>query len=107
MSTQHFKIVLLLLMTTLWATPALSIERLVIPGTGDSQKLLREAARYFEQKDPNVIIDIPESVGSVGGIKRVLRSFLSQIFPTSVLKTFQVLSLSLSIPGNHLLAKTG
>ena len=59
-------------MTILWATPALSIERLVIPGTGDSQKLLREAAHSFKQEHPEVTIDIPESVGSVGGIKRVL-----------------------------------
>jgi len=72
MRTQHFKIVLILFMTTFWATSAFSIERLVIPGTGDSQKLLREAARYFEREHPEVIIDIPESVGSVGGIKRVL-----------------------------------
>lgn len=55
-------------MATFLATPALSIERLVIPGTGDSLKLLREAARYFLREHPEVIIDIPESVGSVGGI---------------------------------------
>ncbi len=72
MSTQFFKTVLVLFITTLWATSALSIERLVIPGTGDSQKLLREAAHHFEQEHPEVTIDIPESVGSVGGIKRVL-----------------------------------
>ena len=72
MSTQLFKIALLLFMTTLWATPALSTERLVIPGTGDSQKLLREAAYSFGHDHPDVTIDIPESVGSVGGIKRVL-----------------------------------
>ena len=72
MVTQFFKLILVLFCLSPYTVSAASIERLVIPGTGDSQKLLREAARLFEQEHPQVVIDIPDSVGSVGGIKRVL-----------------------------------
>lgn len=72
MRAQSPKILLVLFCLSLAAAPASSIERLVIPGTGDSQKLLREAARLYEQGHPEIVIDIPDSVGSTGGIKRVL-----------------------------------
>ncbi len=47
-------------------------QRLEIPGTGDSQKLLRKLALRFEEIHPGAIIDIPNSVGTVGGLKRLL-----------------------------------
>ncbi len=67
-----FRIVIAFLISTLCATPVFSVERLVIPGTGDSQKLLRVAASQFMEDHTDLIIDIPDSVGSIGGIKRVL-----------------------------------
>lgn len=44
---------------------------LVIPGTGDSQSLLRKLTPLFAKKS-RIIVEIPESVGSGGGIKSVL-----------------------------------
>lgn len=70
--TQPLKAILVLFILTLGATPAFALERLVIPGTGDSQELLRIAAQSFEKTHPELIVDIPDSVGSTGGIKRVL-----------------------------------
>jgi phosphate transport system substrate-binding protein len=64
--------ILILFIITFWTVPAFTLERLVIPGTGDSQKLLRVAAQSFEESNSDLIVDIPNSVGSVGGIKRVL-----------------------------------
>ncbi len=66
-----FKLAFVLCLPLLWLAPALAGEQLTIPGTGDSQKLLREAAFHFRQTHPDVTIEIPDSVGSVGGIKRV------------------------------------
>ncbi len=51
---------------------ALAGETLVIPGTGDSQTLLQTLARAYETGHPGTSIDIPESIGSSGGIKNVL-----------------------------------
>ncbi len=48
-------------------------QRLVVPGTGDSQALLRVLAKAFEAEHPDVRVEIPKSVGSIGGIKRVVR----------------------------------
>lgn len=72
MTSRLMQSVLALFIITLWTTPASALERLVIPGTGDSQELLRVAAQSFEKAHPELIIDIPDSVGSTGGIKRVL-----------------------------------
>lgn len=44
-------------------------EKIVIEGSGDNQKLLRILADAFEKKHPGKIIEIPESIGSSGGIK--------------------------------------
>jgi phosphate transport system substrate-binding protein len=44
---------------------------LVIEGTGDSQALLREIAECFEKYYPETTIQVPESIGSSGGIKAV------------------------------------
>ncbi|MCG7866200.1 MAG: substrate-binding domain-containing protein [Candidatus Thiodiazotropha taylori] len=46
-------------------------EVLTIPGTGDSQVLLRALAEEFEQRAPGHSVVIPESVGSSGGIHAV------------------------------------
>ena len=45
--------------------------KLVIEGTGDSQKLLRALGDAFEEHHPGITIHIPDSIGSSGGIKMV------------------------------------
>ncbi len=44
-------------------------QKIVVAGTGDSQELLRSLARALEKKLNGGEIEIPESVGSSGGIK--------------------------------------
>lgn len=65
-----------LLCCTLWmltaASAAASEAQLVLPGTGDSQTLLEVLARAFEEQNPEVRIEVPTSVGTIGGIRRVL-----------------------------------
>lgn len=50
-----------------------SQERLIVAGTGDSQALLRNLAGSFEKLHPGLKIEVPDSVGSGGGIKAVRR----------------------------------
>ncbi len=54
------------------AGPATADELLVLPGTGDSQTLLSVLAKVFEDSHPGVRVEVPTSVGTIGGIKRVL-----------------------------------
>lgn len=44
-------------------------ESITIAGTGDSQDILRQLASQFEAKHPGKTIQVPNSVGSSGGIK--------------------------------------
>ncbi|MHB1378055.1 MAG: substrate-binding domain-containing protein [Desulfobulbia bacterium] len=45
---------------------------LVIPGTGDSEVLLRNLAQLYTRNRPGITVEIPESIGSGGGIRSVL-----------------------------------
>jgi phosphate transport system substrate-binding protein len=45
---------------------------LVIPGTGDSEELLRTLTARHMRETPDVRIEVPDSIGSTGGIKAVL-----------------------------------
>ncbi|WP_300164545.1 substrate-binding domain-containing protein [Solidesulfovibrio sp.] len=45
---------------------------LAIPGTGDSEELLRTLAARHMRENPDVRIEAPDSIGSTGGIKAVL-----------------------------------
>lgn len=47
-------------------------QKIVIAGTGDSQELLRVIARAFEKKLEGGKIEVPDSVGSSGGIRAVI-----------------------------------
>ncbi|HFD32206.1 MAG TPA: hypothetical protein ENJ28_05805 [Gammaproteobacteria bacterium] len=47
-------------------------QKIIIAGTGDSQKLLRNIARELESKLKGGKIEIPDTVGSTGGIKALL-----------------------------------
>lgn len=46
-------------------------QKVVVSGTGDSQKLLQELAWAVTRKHRNSSIEIPESIGSTGGIREV------------------------------------
>ena len=64
-----------LLLATLLGLPALAAAdpaTLTIPGTGDSQDLLRILAQRFMQDNPDIRVDVPDSVGTTGGIRSVL-----------------------------------
>jgi phosphate transport system substrate-binding protein len=43
--------------------------RLVIEGTGDCQALLRALAAAFERDNPGVRVEVPDTVGSSGGLR--------------------------------------
>ena len=54
------------------STTLLAHDRVVIAGTGDSQKLLRLLGLEYCRSHPNVVIEVPASVGSRGGLKALL-----------------------------------
>lgn len=54
-----------LLMTASFCTA----ETLTICGTGDSQDLLRDLARAYAKLYPGATVNVPDSIGSSGGIK--------------------------------------
>jgi phosphate transport system substrate-binding protein len=64
--------------------PAYSEKRLMVAGTGDSQSMLRLVAKYFEQDniDQNIFIDVPDSIGSGGGIL-ALKKGIAQLARTA------------------------
>lgn len=68
------RLTLFCLVALLWgaAGPAAALETLVVPGTGDSQALLAVLAQAFEAEHPGIRIEVPPSVGTIGGIRRVL-----------------------------------
>lgn len=63
-------IFLLALFLFLWcSTSQAASGKLIIPGTGDSQTILSILAKKFEDINPAATIEIPDSIGSSGGIK--------------------------------------
>ena len=44
-------------------------QKIVVAGTGDSQNLLQAVAAALESKHPGIRIEIPDSIGSSGGLK--------------------------------------
>ena len=57
----------------LFAANAIAQDRLVVAGTGDSQTLMRNLAGAFEQANPGSRVDVPDSVGSSGGIRALIK----------------------------------
>ncbi len=45
-------------------------ESVLVCGTGDSQDLLRILARSFEKSHPGIEVEVPDSIGSSGGIRK-------------------------------------
>jgi phosphate transport system substrate-binding protein len=75
-SVNRITIALFILSCIAVFAPVLHVEgqlagELVIEGTGDSQALLREIAELFEERYPETTIQVPDSIGSSGGIKAV------------------------------------
>ncbi len=68
----YLRLVVVLIML-LCTTGAMAQSQLNIPGTGDGQQLLRQLARAFEAANPGTRILIPDSVGSSGGVKALLK----------------------------------
>lgn len=52
-----------------FATTGLAAEKVRVCGTGDSQELLRKLGAAFEQANPGVTVEVPDSIGSDGGVK--------------------------------------
>lgn len=70
------KIIILLVVSFVLNFQAISVfalEQLIIEGTGDSQLLLRQLGERFEQINPDIHIIVPESIGSSGGIKALIK----------------------------------
>jgi phosphate transport system substrate-binding protein len=63
------KIFTLLLLATMWTCPVQAQETLMVAGTGESQEVLRALAKQFADKHPGVTVEVPDSIGSGGGIK--------------------------------------
>lgn len=68
------RIMLLGLAVLFWSATSVPAadETLSIPGTGDSQTLLGVLAKAFEDAHPGLQVEVPASVGTIGGIKQVL-----------------------------------
>ncbi len=60
--------VLICLITLLLPTSLLA-ETLTIPGTGDGVSVLSAVAAAFTRQNPGNVVNVPESIGSSGGIK--------------------------------------
>jgi len=61
-----------LILLVLFSLPA-TAEELVIEGTGDSQVVLRQLAGLFEQGHPRIRVVVPDSLGSGGGVKKLIQ----------------------------------
>jgi phosphate transport system substrate-binding protein len=70
-----FLSVVLLCLTLLFLCPGRcnAETHLVVPGTGDSQSLLRILATQFVKQYPEFKVDVPDSIGSSGGIRGLLQ----------------------------------
>lgn len=55
----------------LYTSPSPAAEQMVIVGTGSGVPLLEAVGKAFTQQYPGIVIALPESIGSGGGIKAV------------------------------------
>ena len=63
------KILTLLMLACFWTTTAHAEETIAVNGTGENQEVLRVLAKKFESLHPGVKVDVPDTIGSGGGIK--------------------------------------
>ena len=54
-----------------FCTHSIAKETVEVGGTGDSQSLLRTMAESFENIYPDIVVLVPDSIGSSGGVKAV------------------------------------
>ncbi len=54
---------------TSFAPTARAEDKVTVAGTGSNQILLRALAKAFEAKNPGIRVEVPDSIGSGGGIK--------------------------------------
>lgn len=52
------------------AAPVMAAEKLVLAGPGTNLDITRVLAAAFTAKHPEVVIEIPESIGSGGAVKQ-------------------------------------
>jgi phosphate transport system substrate-binding protein len=65
--------VLLISLAAVWASEPndSSVPKIIVGGTGDSQELMRALAKVLMEKLGSGIIEVPDSIGSKGGIRAV------------------------------------
>ena len=68
MKTKFFLAIFILV--TVFLSKVYAIEQITIAGSGDPQTLLRLLAAGFEMENPGTKINVPDSVGSGGGIRQ-------------------------------------
>jgi phosphate transport system substrate-binding protein len=64
-------LVALAVCTPLPTVPAAHADTVTLPGTGDSQDILRTLAKSYNDQYPNRQVVVPDSIGSDGGIRVV------------------------------------
>ena len=62
-------IITCLLLASLWTGTVQAQETLMVTGTGENQEVVRELAKQFTALHPGVTVEVPDSIGSGGGIK--------------------------------------
>ena len=79
MKAKYYLILPLLLLLSPSQTAATDLVTLVVAGTGDSQSLLKKLASAFRQTEAgrDIIIQVPDSIGSSGGIKALIAGQVS------------------------------
>lgn len=70
---KNYGLVSVFIMSCMGSVGAVADSNLVIAGTGDSQVLLSILGEQFERVHGEVSVEVPESIGSSGGIKAVSR----------------------------------
>lgn len=65
------RVILMLAAAAVMLSPAVPVaaETLVIPGSGSMQALLRDLAGAFNKANPGTVVEIPDSIGTGGGMK--------------------------------------
>ena len=71
MIRSHFRKVGLFaaLIVAVWLGTAFGATTLTIEGTGASQDILRSVAKAFTEANPGITVNVPDSIGSGGGVK--------------------------------------
>jgi phosphate transport system substrate-binding protein len=66
-------LILVIIVCFIGIQTVIAAEQITICGTGDSQELLRVLGKEFEVGHPGVTVNVPDSIGSGGGIRAVAR----------------------------------